>query len=595
MKLLSLEIAGIGASGWSSGRLVFGERATQLFAENGSGKTPVVQSIVFALGYKVDYRDDILERCDRVILEVEAGGKRYVIRRAMKGRFDVTVETEEGQRTEFITEREYSRFLLSLWGMEDPVVTTVGNDSAHVYSHQILPLFYMDQSHGYASEYYSASKFIKDQYAEVIRLVFGLGPKNPFDKRRERNELKEKLEYLDRVVVRSEKLIEELSSDIGGPRRPHAEIDADLQLALSGLEELRESGGSAESVNVELDARLAQFRQHERALARERSELDARIRGFVQIRNEIEVEANTLSLNEEARRVFASFDAICVNESCGLFVRSSASYGKSLLYLKDQVKDLERTNSIHQRRIDEIAIEQSLVASQVSAIRSEREETSSRSPMAALVEVASQLTERVIQLKRAKHIEAELTRLESEYVTKLEERTWVQTRLSGLEGGTRSADLELLKVRNALSERIKYWLEVLRTPNVSRDVQVDSDFNVTFGGQKVSKFTGSTLTRVILAIRTAAFDTASLERGRIPRFLILDTPRQQDIARADLAEFIRELQLLASARSTQVIYSTTNHRYEVGRGDVEWTPAFPGEEHPMYLGPVASEAARSTS
>lgn len=590
MKLVSLEVVGLGPGGWSSGKLVFGRRSTQLFAKNGSGKTPLVQAIVFALGYKVDFRDDIIEHCDRVILEVAVDDKAYRIQRAVKASFDVTVECAGVQRTEFISEREFSRFLLSLWGLEDPVVTTVNNDPSHLYSPHVLPLFYLEQDHGYANEYYAPSRFIKDQYAEVMRLVFGLGAKNAFDRRRERNELKEKLEYLDRAVVRSERLIEELTADLGGARRPHAELERELQIAQQGLEQLRESGGAEESVKVEQDNLFAQLHQQERLLAQERSNLEARVRGFVQIRNEIEVEANTLSLNEEARRVFASFDAICVNENCGLFVRSSANYGKSLLYLRDQIKDLERTNSIHQRRIDEIAIKQSQVLTQISEVRTQRAASSGRSSVAALVEVTAQLTEQVIRLKRAAQIEAEILRLETEYVKQLEERAWAQTRLANLDGGARTGDLELLKTRNSFAERIKFWLDVLHTPNVSRDVQVNADFNVTFAGQKVSKFHGSTLTRIVLAVRTAAFDLVTLrDDGLTPKFFVLDTPRQQDISRADLAEFITQLKDLASMRAAQVIYSTTNHRYDVGEGDTEWIPEFPGAEHPMYLGSLGGE------
>lgn len=589
MKLVSLQIIGVGATAWSSNKLYFGKRITQLFGPNGCGKTPVVQSIVFALGYKVEYRDDILERCDYVILEVAVGGREFVIKRSVKGSFDVTVEERDGATAEFINEREYSRFLLSLWGLEDPVLTTVGDAKTHIYSAQILPLFYLDQDHGYADEYYAVPKFIKNQYAESMRLVYGLGPKNSFDKRRAKSELKDKLEYIDRAVIRSEKVMEELTSDLGGARRPVQDIERELQMSIDGLEALRESGGVSEQVNVELDTRIAQLQQQERVLGRERSELEARVRGFGQIRHEIKVEADTLSLNEEARRVFASFDAICANENCGLFVRSSVTYGKSLLYLKDQIKDLERTNSAHQRRIDEIAIELSALGAQVSATRAERAEFSSQSSVSSLVEVVSQLTEKVIQLRRARQIEGELVREETEYVGRLDERAKVQTRLADLEGHASAADLNLLKVRRALCERIQFWLDVLRTPNVSSDVQMDSDFNVTFGGQKVAKFKGSTLTRIILSIRTAAFDLVTQAEGLVPRFFLLDTPRQQDISRDDLAEYIRRIQLLASERSAQVIFSTTNHRYDLGDGDTEWTPEFPGADHLMFLGVQSNE------
>lgn len=588
MRLVSLEIRGDGAHSWSSGKLAFGDQITQLYGENGCGKTPVVQSIVFALGYKVEFRDDILEHCNRVILEIAARESEYLITRRMGGAFGVTVEQCDGSKAEFINEREYSRFLFSLWGLEDPVLTSVGSEPARLYSAHILPLFYMDQDHGYADPYYTTSKYVKNQYAEVMRLIFGLGPKNSFDKRRLKLELSEKLEYLDRVIHRSEKVINELILDLGAPRRPVSELDRDLQLSIDSLESLRTTGASPAQVESQLDAHIAGLQHSVRVLSAERFELEARIRGLVQIKHEIEVEADTLSLNEEARRVFSSFDVICGNDNCGLFVRSSASYGKSLLYLRDQIKDLDRINQSAQFRIEEIDQQISQLNSDIADAKSEREPKGHDPSVAKLIEAVAQLTERVIDLRRARQIELELGRAESEYVSKLEDRSQLQNRLADLDGSASGTDLDLLRVRGTLQERIKHWLLVLRTSNVSLDVSVDADFNVTFGGQKITKFKGSTLTRIILAIRTAAFDLSVESRGLVPRFFVLDTPRQQDISRDDLAIYIRSLQNLAAERSIQVVYSTTNHRYPLGKNDVEWLPEYPGDDHPMFLGALPS-------
>lgn len=589
MKLLSLQVGGSSPNSWSSGKLTFGNRVTQLFGSNGCGKTPMVQSIVFALGYKIAYRDDILERCDHVTLEVAARGREYAITRRMSGPFVVTVEEPDGPAAEFISEREYSRFLFSLWGLDDPVLTTVGNEATHIYSPHILPLFYLDQDHGYAHQYFATSRFIRDQYPETMRLIYGLLPKHPFDKRRQKIELNDRLDYLDRVVRRSETIISELTGELDSPRRPALDIERELQTTVDGLEQLRASGGVPEQINVELDSHIADLQQRIRALASERSELEARVRGLAQIKHEIEVETDTLSLNEEARRVFASFDTICANENCGLFVRSSMTYGKSLLYLKDQIKDLDRINLSAQRRLEEITTLHSLLEAEFAEVQAGRANEANEPSVATLVGLVSQLTEKVISLRRAKQIEEELTRVESEYVEKLLERERIQTRLENLEGHGNAADLDLLKTRNALQERIKHWLTILRTSNVSLDVTVDTDFNVTFGGQKVERFKGSTLTRIILAIRTAAFDLVTRSDRSVPRFFILDTPRQQDISREDLAFYIEQLHLLASERSVQVVYSTTNHRYELGDEDEEWTPHFPGVDHPMFLGVAGSE------
>lgn len=583
MKLISLELSGDGENAWHSGKLEFGERITQLFGENGCGKTPIVQSIVYALGYKVEFRDDILEHCSRVVLEVAAQERKFVISRMMMGPFAVSVEEPGGISAEFINEREYSQFLFALWGLEDPIVTTVGDGPTRLYSAHILPLFYLDQDHGYADQYFTPSKFIKNQYAEAMRLIFGLGPRNSFDKRRIRRELGEKLDYLDRAIHRSEKEISELTTDLPGPRRPATEVERELKASILSLESLR-SNSATPNVESHLDANLANLEKSIRELSVERSGLEARVRGLVQIKQEIEIEADTLSLNEEARRVFSSFDTICGNENCGLFVRSSVSYGKSLLYLKDQVKDLDRINRLADLRIKEIDAQLVELEAEFAAAKAERSSQARDPTVAKLIDAVSQLTEKVIDLRRAMQIEIELDRVESEYVKRLEERSQVQDRLASLDGPAHGSDLELLRLRGALKERIQHWLAILRTSNVSFDVAVDPDFNVTFGDQKVSKFKGSTLTRIILAMRTAAFDLLIESKSSAPKFFILDTPRQQDISRDDLAHYISNLGEIASEHAAQVIYSTTNHRYPLGESDTEWVPEFPGGDHPMFLG-----------
>ena len=141
---------------------------------------------------------------------------------------------------------------------------------------------------------------------------------------------------------------------------------------MSGLDELRRSGASAEQINLEIDSRLGKLQLEERELLRERVDLNSRVHSFTQIRQEIEVEANTLSLNEEARRVFSSFDAICSNEGCGLFVRSSENYGKSLLYLKDQVKDLNRVSKSIEVKISSVSTRLNELELEIAGLRSQQ-------------------------------------------------------------------------------------------------------------------------------------------------------------------------------------------------------------------------------
>lgn len=586
MKLINLQIIGNGQNGWSSDLLTFGNRITQLFGENGCGKTPIIQSIVFALGYKVEFHEDIVEHCDRVVLTVRVSGRMLTITRRIRAPSVLSVDVQEndGPAVDFFGEREFSNFLFSLWGVDNPVLTTAGAAPSQAYSSQIIPLFYLDQDRGYSEDYFIHSKFIKDQYSEVVRITFGLKPKNPFDRRRERIELKDRLEHLDRTVFRIQGIISELESEFSEARRPISDIDGDLRESIANLENLKKSSGDPQDVTTALDAEVARLLEQDRAIRRERSLVQARARGFAQIRNEINVEADTLSLNEEARRVFASFDAICANESCKLFVRSTESYGKSLLYLRDQMKDLERTNESSLQRIAEMDIKLSDLSSQIAAARRIRDEATARANTSTLIEAVASLTERIIKLRKYKGLEEELVRNERSYLERLQERDRVQAHLDSLESNRGVSDIEELRLRNGLRDRIKHWLGILRTSNVNLNIQVDVDFNVTFGGQKVSQFKGSTRTRVVLAIRTATFELAAQRQGSIPRFFILDTPRQQDISREDLANYISELGKLARSLDVQIVYSTTNHRYPLTSDDEEWLPRHPGEKHEMFLG-----------
>lgn len=67
MKLESLKVYARGSNGWGSSELAFAKSITQLYGPNGSGKTPLVQSIAFCLGYPCEFRDDIYVHCESVV------------------------------------------------------------------------------------------------------------------------------------------------------------------------------------------------------------------------------------------------------------------------------------------------------------------------------------------------------------------------------------------------------------------------------------------------------------------------------------------------------------------------------------------------
>jgi uncharacterized small protein (DUF1192 family) len=591
MKLLSLRMEPAGTTGWSSETLVFGTQITQLFGPNGCGKTPIIQSLAYALGYPVKFREDVLRNCSAAVLRIQTNGEEIELRRKLGSSFDAQISADGFEPKTFYSDKEYSNFLLELFGIDPPTLTSTGNEPVTPYMATLLPIFYLDQDHGYTSAYHPPAMFIKNQYAEMMRLIFGLPPKHSFDRKKFVIEKKRGLEQIDHLIVRKIEFIADLTKELGKMRRPLQEIDNDISGVRQGLERLKESRSVKSDAHSAMDELIYDKQAMHKDVQTQIAELQVRVDGFQRIKNEIEVEINTLSLNEEARRVFTSFEEICANTTCGLFLGSSDSYGKNLLYLRDQVKDLHRNTANQKSRIEELTIRIRLLAEEIETLGAKRQKLVAGDEVSGLVEAIGQYTRRMFELQRERQSIEELENDEGAYIELLNERDAIQNDLASLGGSAGESDLRSITIRTNWRERILYWLHVLKTMNVSTDISIDADFDIQFGEERITQFKGSTLLRVVLAIHTATFELYMNDAGRAIRFLILDTPRQQDVQREDLGAYIQELKKLAAAQDAQIIFSTTNYRYKCVDNDREWEATFPGPKQKMFLGALTARAA----
>jgi hypothetical protein len=586
MKLRSLRLEPVLPSGWYSGKLAFGQHITQLFGPNGCGKTPVIQSIPYALGYKVNFRDDVIRNCESVALEVDtSSGPLTITRKFVDGSgLDVHITAQDGRDWRFYNERDYSAFLFDVLGIRTTTLTSTGNEPTEPYLATFLPLFYLDQDSGYTTLYRASASFIKDQYAEMMRLAFTLPPKNSYERQKLRIEKKSRLTLLDRAITTKSALVEDMVRDLGSSRRTRRQVQDELLLNRDRLEGLK-SSRSVKSDAYHVISEIIYERRVALADAeREIRDLQVRIDGFGKIEEEIDVEVATLSLNEEARRLFASFKDICANPGCGLFLGSSDSYGKNLLYLKDQAKDLQKAMETQKARVDALKRRGEELIGEITDQERRQAELAGASEVVSLLAAISELTSTVVDLQRELRTVEALETEESALLELLNERNAIQDALANLSGSAGPADVRAIQLRGEIRDRVRHWLDVLDTKNVDRDVSVDADFDLLFGAEKVSKFHGSTLTRVILAAHTAVFEVYTKNKANQMRFLILDTPRQQDIEAGALARYISELKKFAVAQDAQIIFSTTEYHYESRDGDVEWKPSFPGAEQAMFLG-----------
>jgi hypothetical protein len=68
------------------------------------------------------------------------------------------------------------------------------------------------------------------------------------------------------------------------------------------------------------------------------------------------------------------------------------------------------------------------------------------------------------------------------------------------------------------------------------------------------------------------------------RFLILDTPKQQELNSEDLKRYLDELDVVCREHRGQVLISASEYRHSIRDGDREWLPQYAGAIQKMYLG-----------
>lgn len=584
MRLLTLQIEPLGQNGWASPLLEFGKRTTLIFAKNGSGKTPVIQSLAAGLGFPLKFREDILEKCASITLIAEHDGKSLVVRRVIGAKnqdFKGTIEFGD-EITEHFNEGSFSRTFFSCLDLDPPRLVSNKGEATQPYISTVLPVFYLNQGDGYTAAYKSPSPFINDQFVEMVRFIFGLNPKHSFDVKKSLIQEKSALESKTKQIVAAQRILDNLSQEIDDSKANREALQIRIEELTSQIENLRNSFDANNSTNSTLLQLINQKDAQINTKLIELYELKNRVSGIEAIRTEIEGEVKTLSLNEEARRVFSSFNEICGAANCGLFLGSTESYGKNLLYLRDQIKDLERNSTRAEIRIeslegilDELRQERQLLAEKI--------DPATNSLADQLITTVQTLTKQLIETQSELGRISALDKEKSNMFNLLQDRDRIQERIDNL-SNTGKSDHNFNKLRTQLREMAVKWMDILETKNVSRNVDIDLDMRFKFNNEPLDLFSGSTKIRLVLAIHAALFEAYISEPSRPFRFLILDTPKQQELHTEDLANYLTELEKLCTAKNAQLILSSTEYDHPTGSTDKRWLPNYKGPDHPMYLG-----------
>lgn len=584
MKLISFEVKRKNSTGWGSPKLFFGDEITQLHAKNGSGKTPLIQSIVFCLGYPIEFREDILRNCLSANLTLIINQETYTFCRLYSSKFDITILKNENQLDRFYNESEFSRFLLPLLGYSQERLITNGSTPTLPYASTLLPLFYLDQDRGY-SEYYfpPSSSFIKNQFPEMVRVAAGFAPLQSYDRKEKSIEIKGRVKYLDQCAVESRKQLTRLREGLSSPVKSISDIQFEVESLKNNLNELKNTKDIKSEALNSFDLLIHSLKaQHREALSQER-EIKSKISSSNSIKSEIESEIETLNLNEESLSAFTTLSEICSSPNCGMFFASSESYGKSLLYLRDQIKDLAISTNNNERRLDAIQAEKAILEQSIQSLSNDRVEAVTKEGIDLFIKAISNISSKIFDLELEKSKITKLKEQEKNHLNLKLERDRNVSQEESL-ATTRDPSIEILNFRLNLSHEMIRWLNILRSVTISRDIKIDSDFKPILGAEKLNVFKGSSKVRAVLAYHAALFSILSEKSKNGFNFLIFDTPRQQELHNEDLDDYMKELKKLASKYHVQIIFSTTSYRYEISNGDVEWEPSYVDFQQPMYLG-----------
>ncbi|WGM23454.1 AAA family ATPase [Acinetobacter pittii] len=588
MKLINIQIFPKGNNGWGSDLLTFGDDITQLFGPNGCGKTPIIQSIAYCLGYPCTFRQDIYDHCLNVKLKIKTEkGNLVITRKYHKSDFEIEVIEPLANTKLFFNEFEYSNYIFEWLNFDVKNLVSSSNKRVQPYLSTVLPFFYINQDSGYTKIYSPAQNFIKDQFSEMIRFLFNLPVRNSFDEKKQKILAKENLDLLDKQVEEQRRQLD--NAKLLLTRKINLKTPEELRTEIQKLEQeidsLKSMGADQQQVIYAFDKLIVSHMNSISKINNKISEIKIRTNGINQIVNEIETEINTLNLNESARRVFLSFEEICSFNSCNLFSRSSDSYAKNLLYLKDQIKDLERNREIDISYMTELESEKQFYEMTIKNIEVEKKLALEKSEISLIVESISELKNIIFDLNNQLSECEQIEFFENKYSSIQIKRNQALEIYNSFSRSEQKSIPSILKIKSELKNLLIKWLCILRTKNISLDISFSNthEFMPILGIESIHHLTGSTRIRAVLAYHAAITELLLNNKKNKFNFLVLDTPKQHEIQVEDLDNYMKELKKLCSKFDTQVIFSTTEYHYICQKGDAEWIPEYEGKEQKMFL------------
>ena len=254
-RLHSLGFTPRGPSGWTTPFLEFGRIVTLVHGPNGSGKTPILKGIAFALGYPIELPPDVSRQCESVVLTISDGGNPVRIERVICDDFDVRVSAAEGDARRFSDEKTFTSWVIGLLGIPERSLAGKMKGVVAPYVSTLVPMFWIDQDNGWRNLYspLATHNFVQDQAEEVARWLLGIPARHVAVDKDALAHAKENHESIEEQIAIKRKTIAALRRELGHHTGPgdrekllarRESLLAELRARTSVLEVLAQSDSS---------------------------------------------------------------------------------------------------------------------------------------------------------------------------------------------------------------------------------------------------------------------------------------------------------------------------------------------------------------
>ncbi len=357
---------------------------------------------------------------------------------------------------------------------------------------------------------------------------------------------------------------------------------ADLRSHSSVLEVFAQSKAS-------FDDRLGEATRQREAAKFALSSAERRLADLHRLGQELKAEVGILEMNEVAADAFRT---LCGYESCQFFRRPEESYGRRLLYLKDQVKDFQSSFSTLERDVESLRRDVTQAEDHLQHALQEKEHSIAETRAGQLVPVIDAITKELAEVNLRLERIGGTAKEQKRFDALIDRAVQLEEEVSQLRPtrGERADQTRLTDVRNELGRCYGEWLTTLRAQNIPERIGFDDDFRLHLGDERFSEnspFSGSTRTRIVLAYHAAMVETSLKTGGCHPGFLVLDAPKQHELHAEDLGAFVRRFRDMVASQPipVQLVIAATEQDFvDEKLADALWRPAFGTRDEPRFLG-----------